>query len=478
MAANPTFAAWSAPRRSAPARTLALSAAALVAAFLVARGLSGAFVDDVHPHEAVILAFIAAMIGAGLAYLGLFRAVPGLADDRRTLAAAFLVGLALRVAFFGSTPIYEDDWNRYLWDGAVVAAGIDPYAHAPADASPVDAFGARAPATDDPSLQTLRGLSEANSDLHARINYPFVSTIYPPLAQAAFAAAHKIGPFDLDAWRLILLTADLAALALLLSALKAEGRNRLWALLYWWNPLLILTAYNSGHMDLLLAPFLIAALLWVRGGRPGLAALALAGAAAIKLWPLILAPVLFRRWRARPVILVQIAALLVGTSALLLAPMAIAFDPDRSGLSAFAQTWRVNTFLFPLIAAAADGFALDGDLWARRIVALLVIAASLGLGLRGSTDHARTAGMALAVTACLFFLAPTGYPWYAVWLCVFLPFAPSLGVAALAATLPLYYARFYMSSYGADAVFDAVLTPIQFGVPLALVAWEMRRRHG
>jgi len=33
--------------------------------------------------------------------------------------------------FFGSQPIYENDYKRYLWDGAVAASGESPYIYSP-----------------------------------------------------------------------------------------------------------------------------------------------------------------------------------------------------------------------------------------------------------------------------------------------------------------------------------------------------------
>ena len=36
-----------------------------------------------------------------------------------------------------------------------------------------------------------------------RINYPGLTTVYPPVAQAAFALAYWLKPWSLDAWRLV-----------------------------------------------------------------------------------------------------------------------------------------------------------------------------------------------------------------------------------------------------------------------------------
>ena len=75
-------------------------------------------------HPVFLLA--ALLIGAGLVW---FSFIPLLRRTERgaqsaappkMIGAALLLGLAFRAMFFGSTPIYEDDWNRYLWDLSLI----------------------------------------------------------------------------------------------------------------------------------------------------------------------------------------------------------------------------------------------------------------------------------------------------------------------------------------------------------------------
>ncbi|NQY38929.1 MAG: hypothetical protein HRT80_02415 [Henriciella sp.] len=71
----------------------------------------------------------------------------------------------------------------------------------------------------------MEKLAAEHSDLHERINYPYVATIYPPLTQAAFAVAHWIAPFDLNGWRTVLLVVDVLAFVLLITSLRAYERR-------------------------------------------------------------------------------------------------------------------------------------------------------------------------------------------------------------------------------------------------------------
>ena len=450
-----------------PAIMAALLGAAVFAALLGVRELSFAFgpgtTTDDHPWRLLV----ALLIGAGLLWTALVPVLKRMGATRLPLWAIVLSGLALRALFFGSQPIYENDFNRYLLDGAVAAQGLNPYASSPAEAL----------ASDDARVAELVRQSDG---LVTDINNATLTTIYPPTAQAAFALAHVVSPFSRDALRFVFLLSELAALLLLARALPGFGRSANWALLYALCPLAAFAGFNTMHMDLLLAPFLLGALLLIRA-RPALAGLSLALAAGVKIWPLLLAPVLFRRWFDRPARLALFAALVGTASLILFAPLLLALGGD-SGLQAYSVGWNRSAFLFPRIEAALSYHSDDPGRMARLLVAAALGSGAILLGWM-TRDHDDTTLPAalLAVTAALLFLSPTGYPWYAVWLVPFLPFAPRYGLALLATLVALHYSRFAFGEAGNYGVYLDVLVPIQFGVPLLVLALESftrkERRH-
>ena len=242
----------------------------------------------------------------------------------------------MRLIQFGSEPVLEDDYNRYLWDGAVVAAGVNPYSVAPRD-------------VDDKS-RSDRGLADLKSQagtVFERINYPEYRTVYPPVAQAGFWLSHLIAPFSLDGWRAVLLVVELAILGLLVAALMQLGRSPLWASLYWWNPLVIKETANSAHMEpLLVLPLMIAVVLALRGRTLATSAM-LTIAAGVKLWPMLLNAVVLRQLMRRPAVL---AAALITSVAILAAiawPILAAGLGDDSGFIAYAQKWRASSASLP-----------------------------------------------------------------------------------------------------------------------------------
>lgn len=81
--------------------------------------------------------------------------------------------------------------------------------------------------------------SEEAQRVFERISYPEVRTAYPPLAQGLFALAQGLTPWSLLGWRLLVLLADLASLALIVGILSKARLPVEWALLYGWSPLIL-----------------------------------------------------------------------------------------------------------------------------------------------------------------------------------------------------------------------------------------------
>src|SRR3954452_756430 len=117
------------------------------------------------------LFYVSATFGAGLAYLAAVAAVrQGMV--RRGLALVLLLGGVARAITFATPPLLSTDLFRYVWDGRVQAAGINPYLHVPAA----------------PELAPLRDAGDGWGAIYPHINRADTApTIYPPAAQALFA---------------------------------------------------------------------------------------------------------------------------------------------------------------------------------------------------------------------------------------------------------------------------------------------------
>ena len=206
----------------------------------------------------------AAFLAYGAAGLTAARA----AHPASPVALVWTVAVLARLALLPLAPELSDDIYRYLWDGHLLAQGVNPYAHAPADAL----------------------LAPLRTPWHGEINHPEVPTIYPPLAQLLFGATALLGgPFAAEggaggagfgataalaggpivAAKLVWLGFDVGCGLLLHRIARRTGRSPVPVLVwYLWSPLLIVETAWSAHFDSV-GLFLLAALILAAGRRGG-----------------------------------------------------------------------------------------------------------------------------------------------------------------------------------------------------------------
>ncbi len=356
--------------------------------------------------------------------------------DPQAKALGFMIaaGIALRLLWLAAPPMIEDDFHRYLWDGAVLAHGYNPYTYSPAQAL--------ADANLPPVLQAL---AIEGRDTLTRINFPELRSIYPGTAEAVFAIAHLIAPWSLTGLRVAFFTAEIATPLLLLALLRRMGASPLWAALYWCNPFVSIVLINAAHSDALLPPLVLGALLAASRKR-FIAASVLAGlAAGVKLWPVLLAPMILRPLLADWRRLIPAGAALTAVLMLTTAPLLASALAGKSGVAAYASGWANNNGVFAwanwgLHTAFPDAAASERYL--RITLAAIGGLTALAVAIRPVATLTELADRALIVAAAVFFLSPAQFPWYAAW---FLPLAaltrcwPLLAASAL---LPAYYLFF------------------------------------
>jgi len=352
-----------------------------------------------------------------------------------------VVAFALRAAVLPVAPTLSDDIHRYLWEGRVIAAGADPYSHAP----------------DDPALTALR-----DRDVFPRVNHPDLRAIYPPLAELGFALVAKAGgtPRVLKLWVLL---HDLALCALLAWWCRRRGGSAWDAAVYAWNPLVITEYAGSGHHDPTGILWLAVALVLAER-YPVRSALAACASALVKLVALAALPFLWRTWNGTARV---VAAITLGVTLAFYGALALG---EGSGLSAFALRWRHNDALFGPIAAIA------GDANARLVAAGLLA----GLTLMAVRARVTTAdGTRLLLRAGLL-LGPVVHPWYLGWVLVFEPLRPSPAWLLLSATVTLGYGTFAPPAAGGAYHPGAWTRVIEYGSPalLAVILFALRRQGG
>lgn len=244
-------------------------------------------------------------------YLAAIRVGIQMPSSRRLSTLIVVPAILFRLTLLISDPIEEIDIYRYLWDGAVLDFGISPFKYSPRQVL-------EASLDDDvpDDLRELVALRNQSPALHAilgRVHFGDLPTIYPPVAQAVFAAADRITPAEasvplrMGIMRTLFIAFDLCTLLVLLRLLRLVALPYGWAIAHAWCPLVVKEIANSGHLDALATFLSICAMYLVLrcdprlAGRrssatlPGslVAAIVLALAVGAKLYPVILLSVLF-----------------------------------------------------------------------------------------------------------------------------------------------------------------------------------------
>jgi len=426
----------------------------LVMQTLFLRLIADRFLFEIAVVNSPILPFVASQITAGLIFLSLLRLIPLVTPAKAALLLMLLTGLAMRIMLFNTTPILEVDFYRYLWDGAVVVQGYNPYLFAP------DSVG-------QGSQIELQGLVQKAGIVFERINYPALKTIYPPLAQLMFSVASWLDAWNLDAWRLLLLACETISFCLLLALLRELKRSQLWAALYWWNPLVIKEIFNSAHMDALLVPLILGAVLLIIRKRQILAGGMLALAAGIKLWPLLLLAFSLRPLLGSPRRLGIALAVAGLVTLIVVGPLFYFALGADSGLAEYSQGWQRNSGLFQLLLALGTSLAMpfdniDAGYLARILVVMFLVGLALYLNRSQAFDNATLMKHICWLVAALFLLSPTQYPWYTIWLAPLLCLYPQRGLLLLTALMPIYYLRFYFDARDQAELFDQYIVWLQY----------------
>lgn len=414
---------------------------------------------------------IAVLAGTGLGG----AAVLWIALDQRLaqLPVCWVLGLALllRLIAIQAAPLLEDDHFRYLWDGMRTATALDPYRLPPAAF-----FGASA-------------LSPAWQDVLSGINNPDVPTLYGPVLQWLFAAAHLLMPANVFAIQALLLVVDMAVLALL----AHQGVGTRGVLMVAVHPLVLKEAMASAHPDGLVALLLLLTLMAWQGRRAAVMGTMLGFAVCAKVAALVALPLLllapprqavgsplpqeeaFEDWPLR-----AMAGFCLTVVALYL-PFAWVGGSDASGLATFGTQWRFNPLLYRGVELVLPGSAT-------RPTAALLIAAGIALLVwRWLSTAQHSKGHALppldGALALLILLSPVVNPWYWLWALALSVRRGQGWLAVAAAAAPLAYLNstvlagtaltFFRLPEGPFAVaWSAVAVQL-----LALgLAWRWRRR--
>ena len=406
------------------------------------------FSDEIYIANQPVAEFVLLYISAGLVYFFYIARLKKCKPNIKNLLFwIFIVGIIARVIMIFSAPILEVDYHRYLWDGAVTANGYNSYEY-----SPQEFIKGK---SNEKLPERLRELSINNLETLEKINHPQLKSSYPPVTQAVFAFSNLIKPFSLITWKVVLLIVDITTFFLIYLVLKKLKIPESNLIIYWWNPLLIKEVFNSGHMDVIVFPFLLACFLLYLSKKYLFSFAALCTAVGVKLWPVLLLPVLLRNFVSDWKKFLKYFSIFSVLTLFILSPLFFSYFDQASGIEAYTRSWQNNDSFFRIILAAAE-FVLPlfgyhpghGQFVSRIAVGLVLIFAIVYLIKNksdGRLDHFK---ISLVIISFAFFLSPAQFPWYYLWMLPFLTIIPYKPLLLLTALMPLYYLRYYFEPSG------------------------------
>jgi alpha-1,6-mannosyltransferase len=367
--------------------------------------------------------------------------------SRRVLLAVLALAALMRLVVLLAPPYLSDDINRYVWDGRVEGAAINPYRYVPAD----------------PHLAALR-----DANIFPNINRRnYAPTIYPPVAEYIFFLGTRLSE-SLTAMKATMLAFELVGVLLLLRLLGESRLPQERILIYLWHPLPLWEFAGSGHVDAAIVAF-VALALWARRRETAwLTGGALAAAVLVKFFPVVLFPALYRRWDWK----LPVAA--AATVVVAYLPFAGAGGAVFGFLPGYLQEEGLQSgagfFLWNLLKSARPLEHIGPALYLALAAAALAALAVRSL----FTAEDRYLGAALTLAVAAMVLLSPHYPWYFAWIVPFLCFTPRPSALYLTLACPLlYFVPGGPDPEGARLPFEWAI----YGPFAALLAFELWRKR-
>ena len=372
--------------------------------------------------------------------------------SRSTLVLTLLFATLFRLSILFAPPYLSDDIYRYIWDGRVQAAGINPYRYIPADEA----------------LKNLR-----DEEIYPKINRrDSAQTIYPPVAEVIYLLTTRVS--ESVTWmKTTMVLFEALGIWAIAQLLASFGLPRQRILIYAWHPLTVWEFAGSGHLDAMIIGFLALALLARRRHAEIASGIALASATLVKFFPGVLLPALYKRWNWKLPLVFAIGIVVAYLPYLGVGPrgaLGYLFGYARErGMESGEQF-----FLLSAIRRVPLGIHVPTVAFA---VFAVIILGGLAVWMTRSNPGAENyISNALIMASTFTVLVAPNFPWYFAWLIPFLCFIPSKPIFYLTLSSFLLYLTWL---YWADTqVFKIkALMFVPFFFLLAVTIWLRRRKH-
>ena len=381
--------------------------------------------------------------------------------NKRVFGLSACIGIAVLLRFVAlfNEPVLSDDYFRFIWDGKMILAHVNPFHYTPQEYI----------ALHPPDVYLKYLLSNMNS--------PEYHTIYPPVMQFLFAFSAWLFPANVYGsmlvMKLFIFAGEMVSLRFLyLYALRKNIaiRNILW---YALNPLIIVELTGNVHFEGLLLCFFLAFLYYLDSGKYKSAAVLWALAVCTKIIPLILAPLLLRYLGWRKFLLFISVAL--GMIFMLTLPfLSMTFiDGFRSSVRLFYHLFEFNAPVFYLIRSIGYHY-VDYDIIEETapklaIISLIIILAMSFWPAKKFSFETRS----LWIFSVYFLFSTMVHPWYPAILILLSVLTKYKFPVIFSLLIPLSYFPYSLQNY--DENMWVIL--LEYGLLLLFIIAECKRIH-
>jgi len=315
--------------------------------------------------------------------------------EKGNFTLILLFAILFRVILLFSSPSTSDDVYRYLWEGKLVLNGYNPFELAP----------------DDPALDALH-----TDLLPSKVSYPGMTTIYPTVSQVVFALGYFISGENLLGLKLIYLFLDILTILVLYRLLKVRGDPVENVLIYAWMPLTIMEYFINMHIDVAGIFFLVLLIYFLEVNKERFSASAFGLGVMVKLYPLLLAPLIVKKIGFRK----SIGYFL--TAGIIIILLFIPFIPEKRSIAASFGTYMANWSFYGSVYPLLGVFFTNE---VARITTLALLGIVIIIITIKSSDTI-SGIFYIALSHAIF--ATTLFPWYLGYLAVLQTFKGKLSV--------------------------------------------------
>ena len=357
---------------------------------------------------------------------------------RRVILIGLMLAGVWHLLFLRMPPGSDDDIHRYLWDGRVQRLGYNPYIVVP----------------NDPAFRAL------HTPETRTLNNSYLPSPYPAGAELFFRAATAIHE-SVFALKVAFVVCAWAIVLILLDVLRRSGQGAHWVLAYAWHPLLAIEVAGSGHVDVVGALLLLLSFAALLRRWRATAAVTFGLAIAVKLLPIVLLPLYWKRVRVRD------GALAVVAVGLLYLPFVGHGQIPTGSLGTYVHSFRFNDPVFAALERVAAPQVIVG------LAALIGFLTSIWMRRRSAELSPNAFAWPMAAS---LLCAPVVYPWYLLWV---LPFVRSVSTLPIilwtVSILPTYYV-WHLRAVGRPWVLPGWVVLLEYGsVAIAAVMVGLRR---